>query len=344
VSSLTAGELATLRPVVVMGMHRSGTTMVAGLLRELGLFMGRRRGRNEEAIFFQRLNEWLLRRSGGAWDRPTAFLDTLAEDELVTTAAGEMVQAIASAELATYSGRRLGWPNRNLLWSTPWGFKDPRVCFTLAVWQRVFPGLRLINIRRHGVDVAASLHLRACQDEPKSRIRLFAPAPLRVRLAWAFGRHEHYVNHSVRCRRLRGAYDLWEEYLASAEARFDAFDGDKVALNYEDFLTDPMTHMEKLLGVAGLHVDAVRLDQVCRRVDASRAFGFRRQAELREFSEQVRHRELMQRFGYDSLPEPAQRAGAGPADRCCDESQGTPAAVVPAVGGAGDSDRSTGEG
>lgn len=48
-------DLAT-RPVIVLGMHRSSTSMLVGLLRELGLWIGHQAPRNNEARLFRRLN------------------------------------------------------------------------------------------------------------------------------------------------------------------------------------------------------------------------------------------------------------------------------------------------
>ena len=46
-------------PILVIGMHRAGTSMIADLLRDLGVFMGWRRDIYGEALFFQGLNDWL---------------------------------------------------------------------------------------------------------------------------------------------------------------------------------------------------------------------------------------------------------------------------------------------
>jgi hypothetical protein len=39
-------------PVIILGMHRSGTTMVTKLLEEVGLFVGDRLDENHEAVLF----------------------------------------------------------------------------------------------------------------------------------------------------------------------------------------------------------------------------------------------------------------------------------------------------
>src|SRR5207237_1034384 len=69
-----SGKKATMRdPVIFIGMHRSGTSMLGRLLEELGMFFGAYKDENNEALFFQDLNEWLLAQCGGRWDNPRPF-------------------------------------------------------------------------------------------------------------------------------------------------------------------------------------------------------------------------------------------------------------------------------
>src|SRR6266550_3964837 len=67
-------------PVAVTGMHRTGTSMIAKVLRLGGLWLGRDEDMidpapdNPEGFFEHasvvRLNEELLEATGGAWDHP----------------------------------------------------------------------------------------------------------------------------------------------------------------------------------------------------------------------------------------------------------------------------------
>jgi len=50
-------------PFIIIGMHRSGTAMIAQMLEELGLFTGRKKQQNHEALFFMNINDWLLHQS-----------------------------------------------------------------------------------------------------------------------------------------------------------------------------------------------------------------------------------------------------------------------------------------
>lgn len=41
-----------LSPILIIGMHRSGTSMITRKLESLGLFLGNEKDENDEAFFF----------------------------------------------------------------------------------------------------------------------------------------------------------------------------------------------------------------------------------------------------------------------------------------------------
>src|SRR5262249_37801388 len=64
---------AAVSPVIIVGMHRSGTSMITGILQDLGLFVGYNLDENNEPLFFANLNNWLLRQCAAEWDFPLPF-------------------------------------------------------------------------------------------------------------------------------------------------------------------------------------------------------------------------------------------------------------------------------
>ena len=73
-----ADALLTQSPcVIVLGMHRSGTSLLTGSLEAAGLYLGEvnneapfnRKG-NKENESIRELNDALLERNGAAWNRP----------------------------------------------------------------------------------------------------------------------------------------------------------------------------------------------------------------------------------------------------------------------------------
>ncbi|MGH2980214.1 MAG: sulfotransferase family protein [Solirubrobacterales bacterium] len=132
------------RVIAVLGMHRSGTSALVGSLQRNGLFLGAHnrvnkynpRG-NRENRPVVRLNEEILRHSGGSWDSPPS---------VVEWAAAHFEQA--REILGEYSGRPL------------WGFKDPRTLLTHDGWQALVPDLEFVGVFRHPARVARSLASR----------------------------------------------------------------------------------------------------------------------------------------------------------------------------------------
>jgi len=149
-------------PVCVVGMHRSGTSLVSALLVACGVTMGPREelitaGPDNHAGFwedprFKAINEELLTHMGGAWDRPPV-------DQVIRPHTLEQMGALrdeARALVATYAGRE------------PWGWKDPRTSLTLRFWLDLLPDLKVVICIRHPREVAASLRRRNGTDFERS--------------------------------------------------------------------------------------------------------------------------------------------------------------------------------
>ena len=134
-------------PILILGMHRSGTSCLAGSLQQRGLHLGEvyesrpynRKGNRENQQVMD-LNDAVLAASGGAWDRPPA--------QLRWDAGCETARDAIVAGLREGSG------------GAPWGFKDPRSLLTLPFWRAAVPGARLVGTFRHPARVAASLVAR----------------------------------------------------------------------------------------------------------------------------------------------------------------------------------------
>ena len=83
-------------PVVVVGMHRSGTSLVSRILDQSGVMMGKDLQEDHESLFFIGLNEWIYENAGASWERP-AILSELTENELAMEAINEYVSKRVSS-------------------------------------------------------------------------------------------------------------------------------------------------------------------------------------------------------------------------------------------------------
>jgi LPS sulfotransferase NodH len=281
-------------PIVVVGMHRSGTTLVVRLLDELGLFVGARTQVNHESVFFRRLNDWLFHQAGASWDHP-APMEALVQDDRVRGLAIEYLQnVVGTVRRASFLGLGRAVRTRSIAdLSVPWGWKDPRNSFSLPVWYEVFGGARVVHVIRHGVDVAASLRVRQRRSltAEESRFR-------KVRPVYSVRDKKNRFSESLRCSALDGGLDLWDEYLEAVRLNLERTGCNYLEVRYESLLADPIPAIAALAEFCGLRPEENDLEACVRDIDADRAFAFRRDQELREFAED--RRERLERWGYDA--------------------------------------------
>jgi hypothetical protein len=129
------------RVICVLGMHRSGTSCLAGSLEQQGLFLGETNTRgpfnlrgNRESFDMMSLQADILQHSGGQWDDPPPVVEWKPEHF-----------ETARRMLAQHSAQPV------------WGFKDPRTLLTIEGWRQLVPDLQPVGIFRHPLSVAHSL-------------------------------------------------------------------------------------------------------------------------------------------------------------------------------------------
>lgn len=139
--------------LIVVGMHRSGTSVLARLLNLMGAYFGVEgigTGANEENPkgFWERrdvraLNDRMLHSVGCDWNRVSRF-----DASKIPTASLAEFEKRASQIVLSMDANR------------PWFIKEPRLCLLLPLWRRVMESPLCIHILRHPLEVAASLMTR----------------------------------------------------------------------------------------------------------------------------------------------------------------------------------------
>ena len=131
--------------IALLGMHRSGTSTLAGTLRACGISFGEvldqklprnEKGLNEPASILY-MHEDLLVKSGGAWHNPP----TDPEWE-------PLHKAVRNLFIESRQSERV------------WAFKDPRTVLVMDGWLEVLPDLGRAGIFRHPAEVASSINDR----------------------------------------------------------------------------------------------------------------------------------------------------------------------------------------
>jgi hypothetical protein len=156
--------------ICVLGMSRTGTSLTMRVLNLAGVYLGpeeellqkdlrqlagegeavlaRARETNPEGFWehyrLMRLNERVLRKLGGSWREPPELPPGWESSKEL---AAEREEARALLE-ESFGGHDL------------WGWKDPRNCLTLPLWQALVPQMRYVICLRNPIDVAGSLRRR----------------------------------------------------------------------------------------------------------------------------------------------------------------------------------------
>lgn len=269
-------------PVIFIGMHRSGTSLLVRLLRDLGLFVGVKRDSNDESLLFQGLNVWMLAQAGGRWDHPAAIDDILGDQATLELVEQYLRQVLSGPRALQYLGWRRYAQHRGLLQGldVPWGWKDPRNTYTLPVWLRLYPRAKVVYIERHGVDVARSLVTRR-----NKHMRVAIGRYEKWRKLYYIRKKASGFSHSVRCASLEGALSLWREYVERGRAHVEALGSERaLSLKYETLLEAPEKSLSQAARFAGLQVSDQRLADVVGQIRPSRCYAYREDACLQEFA------------------------------------------------------------
>ena len=271
-------------PVIIIGMHRAGTSMLTRTMQGFGFFMGRGTTRNEECRWTNAINEWLFRQASATWERPLGF-DALLTDATVRRAVTDYVAGITRGPASIgYLGLKRWLRHRSMHHlAESWGWKDPRNSFTLPIWLDVFPDARVLHILRHGVDVAQSLRVRREQAVSAS-IGRFQAARARY-LNNPFAPKRSGFAHSPRVGELQGGLDLWSEYTGRASEHVRALGPERaLELRYETLLESPEAHLRRVLDFCGLDVSDDALAEEAARYRPDRAYAYRGDSGLRDFA------------------------------------------------------------
>jgi len=150
--------------MIIVGMHRSGTSLAASLLESAGVHVGERlmeanwsnpRGHFEDMDFVD------LQRA--ALERLGLHRDGWVESDLPALPEDIIESARALVERKRKTDR-------------PWGWKDPRTIVFLQLWLELLPDAKLILLYRAPWEVIDSLYRRGdqvFQEDPELAVRMW---------------------------------------------------------------------------------------------------------------------------------------------------------------------------
>ncbi|MEQ9619898.1 MAG: sulfotransferase [Deltaproteobacteria bacterium] len=283
--------------MIIIGMSRSGTSMLTRMLADLGLFVGSNLTHNHEALFFRNINDWLLTQCSGGLENPGTIRYLLADEE-ARALYGEFIRfTMGTPDAISFLGLRKYIKYRNpLKLDIPWGWKDPRNTFILPLWLDIFPDAKVIHIIRHPLDIVNSLKTRRRKglSRLKDRHRKFKSL-YRYYLVRKFIGAER-VFTDLRGASLEEGLLMWEEYVEEARRHVSSLKEGAVEIRYEDFLENPVAILNHLVDFCGLDAGAPEIQKSAGKVNKTRGFAYLKNPELKSFSARVAER--LKSYGY----------------------------------------------
>ena len=279
-------------PIIIAGMHRSGTSMVTNILQKLGLTIGSKLDSNHESIFFQRINIWMMSLLGSSWDSPKNFgnIDRDVKENIII----QLNKLLDSRTNSLY----FGWSSIIKKGSfseidRPWGWKDPRNTFTMNIWKEVFPNLKSIYIIRHPIDTAESL-LRRQKKEQKKDIRREKKYSDLVKSLLSIT-HTSY-NSSMLLNSYDDCFSLIDSYYA--QILNNAATQEALVVKFEDIISDPENEIQRILDYCNLTYNKNDVINISKGIDPSRRYAYRNNPDLLKFESSFN--KLIEDMGYSS--------------------------------------------
>lgn len=215
------------KAVIVLGMHRSGTSAVTAALEAIGVSLGSKSqlldNDNEKGYFENKdivpFNDRLLKYLNGRWDNPLfdgcSIIDNYGEEGLASwyKEADDIFQ-------------------RNFADKAMWGLKDPRLCQLLPFWRKVFEkngfvehNTFYVHVLRNPLEVALSQKKR---HNSNPDFHFIGEEPLQTIALW-----------------------LSSHFQALREVNSD----NNIVILFDDFLDDPNYQLQRLADFLGIDLE-----------------------------------------------------------------------------------------
>lgn len=278
-------------PVIIIGMHRSGTTMITKMLENLGLFVGDKKEINNEALFFWDINNWIFEIACSRADLPHNFqyLNPRTRQILID----DLNYFVQSSQKKKFLGDLNNAYKSLKDLNIPWGWKDPKNSFTIDLWKEIFPDAIVLHIYRNPIDSISSFIERDLKM--KDKYQLNWKKALKRKFLISKNYHSNFRLYS-----LEEGYNLWEEYVSKCLQQEQVFPNMK-HVRYEDFLADPFQHLQSIATFCGLNCSEQQIEEQVKSVKSDRGFAFTKNPEAIDVYLKVKDKPLMKQLNYDNI-------------------------------------------
>jgi hypothetical protein len=285
-------RLTKSEPLIILGMHRSGTSLVVRLLKDIGILMGKNLSRDAESIFFQKINRKIYNSADSDWGNIDGLLTSMKYQNFIKSQA-EKVSRILFPD-SSFMGINRGisnhfdpsnWPLIAQRGQLFWGWKDPRTTLTFPIWLKIFPNARILHVLRNGIDVAISTHKRSLKQQRKLWKQIipfdFIPETLDFNYC----------------------YHLWEKYVSFVINNKNLIQPDHYReIRYEDLLSLPIEEIKNLTSFIGYPAQDKSIENACLQINRDRRDNSHNKRLYQKEIQQLSSHDLLNKLGY-SYPE-----------------------------------------
>lgn len=208
----------TLSPIIIIGMHRSGTSFLSSILEEAGVFMGAYKDPNNGSLVFLQVNQQCLAKTGYSCIQPGLIELRIPED---------LLGIIVLKHFGYYLFNKSQIDSIN---ERPWGWKDPINTLTLKMWLSCFPKSKIIHIYRNGMAVAESLYRHNSKESLESS----------------------YYSKELKDRSF--GFNLWQKYLEAAESYKQELGSNFFSICFEKLVSGNLQEIQRLELYLGLRL------------------------------------------------------------------------------------------
>jgi hypothetical protein len=233
--------------VIVLGAHRSGTSLVSQILSVFGVHMGGD-GDDEqfESAAFRQINEWLLDGCGATWDQPARLVRALSNPRCFSIGV-RLARILAKS---SFLARYWGGPNAAVAATARprmAGWKDPRNSVTWPIWLCVFPHARFVVVEREPFATAKSLVRR----HHRVLYEMFPSGSDNVTHSQLCFVHED-IKVTERCFSICGALELIGEHRTAIDEAAKALADRLFVIAFDELTEQPRTVIADLAAFLGL--------------------------------------------------------------------------------------------
>ncbi len=256
-------------PIIITGMHRSGTSLITRALWYSGVFLPPPLDQNLETKWMISINDHLLKVFQGSWDSPDTYIRNVKRKELFEIRYKNFLVEMAYNHLTPLDNMR-------------WCWKDPRTTLTIPFWDKFFPESKILFIIRNPIDVAISLKERHKND-------------------FNYNNCPSYYNFSD----INEGILLWQKYNTFFLQYYPEIENKCMFIKIEDFMDSSIDVINKICSFLEHDISNTEIDQLANLVDKSKKYAFlssdKKDIYMKMYNNLCCNDEIMKYFKYKAI-------------------------------------------